>query len=229
MDKHTSQDVRKALRAFVEKMQTYDTLPDGIASDALAMVTSVTDTLSNEVVTNTEDEAERESNLEVKDESTEEMTAKVTDAVIRQLRDLGVIKAKKPKDKAMAALDELEIEEKETEDEDNELQEAEEVVEDECNKEDASDDAKALLKALRPHIASIKDSKERKRAADALARVLHQSLQTSDGYSKAVNIVSRNVKAHAQDAKAFDRFASAETFGDEVFAKYNPHAKKEVK
>lgn len=227
MKKTTSQNIRNALRAFAEKMQTYDNVPDGIAADALAMVTGVTDALSNETVTSMEDADEREECKAAEDESAEEMTAKVADAVIRQLRDLGIIRDEKPRDKAMAALDALEIEEKETEDED--VEETEEIVEDECDPEKAEDDAKALLKTLRPHIASIKDAKTRKNAADALARVLRQSLHTSDGYSKAVNIVSRNVKSHAQDAKTFDRFASAETFGDEVFAKYNPHAKKEAR
>ena len=227
MKKSTSQNIRNALRAFAEKMQTYDNVPDGIAADALAMVTGVTDALSNETVTNTEDESEREECKKTEDETVEEMTEKVTDSVIRQLRELGVIRDEKPRDKAMAALDALEIEEKETEDE--ETEEAEEIVEDECDPEKAADDARELLKILRPHIAVIKDDKKRKAAADALARALRQSWHTSDGYSKAVNIVSRNVKAHAQDAKTFDRFASAETFGDEIFARYNPHAKKEVK
>lgn len=196
--------VRDAVRKFLTCMQAHDAIPEELAEDALEMTEEVNDALCE--VTEDEDKPD-------------DLDKKVADGVVRALRELGFYK-----DPAMKALDELEVEEKETEDED-----PDDLTEDADNEESVTvdpekmKDSATLLRTMKPVIAAIKNSKERKKAADALARIIKGSRGTSSDYGTLMNIkqkkATKDSKAKATDAD-YD-------FGMQIAKRFNPHYKEE--
>lgn len=201
--------VMGSIRDFLVKMKALDeNIPEELAKDALQMTEEVKDALCQD----------EEAELEVKDEDPEKMDIdkKVEDAMVNVMRKYGLIK-----DGAMAALDEMENK-LGTEDADGE----EEVT---VDPEKMNDSAKRkLLKDIKPTIANIKDSKQRKAVADAFAKALSISTTTTNDYSSIMNIVKTNtkesVKTKDHQVKMNDDF----DVGMEIARKYNPHY-KEVK
>ena len=196
--------VRDAVRKFLTCMQAHDAIPEELAEDALEMTEEVNDALCE--VTEDEDKPD-------------DLDKKVADGVVRALRELGFYK-----DPAMKALDELEVEEKETEDED-----PDDLTEDADNEESVTvdpekmKDSATLLRTMKPVIAAIKNPKERKKAADALARMVKGSRGTSSDYGTLMNIkqkkATKDSKAKAMDAD-YD-------FGMQIAKRFNPHYKEE--
>ena len=141
---------------------------------------------------------------------------KVEDAMVNVMRKYGLIK-----DGAMAALDEMENK-LGTEDADGE----EEVT---VDPEKMNDSAKRkLLKDIKPTIANIKDSKQRKAVADAFAKALSISTTTTNDYSSIMNIVKTNTKESVQTKDHQVKMSDDFDVGMEIARKYNPHY-KEVK
>ena len=101
--------VRDAVRKFLTCMQAHDAIPEDLADDALEMTEEVNDALCE----TTEDEEANPLEITKDEDKPDDLDKKVADGVVRALRELGFYK-----DPAMKALDELEVEEKETEDED---------------------------------------------------------------------------------------------------------------
>ena len=124
----------------------------------------------------------------------------------------------------MKALDELEVEEKETEDED-----PDDITEDADNEESVTvdpekmKDSATLLRTMKPVIAAIKNPKERKKAADARARMIKGSRVTSSDYGTLMNIKQKKATKDSK-AKAMD---SDYDFGMSIAKRYNPHYKEE--
>lgn len=207
--------VRDAVRKFLTCMQAHDAIPEDLAEDALEMTEEVNDALCE--VT----EGEEANPLEItKDEDKpDDLDKKVADGVVRALRELGFYK-----DPAMKALDELEVEEKETEDED-----PDDLTEDADNEESVTvdpekmKDSATLLRTMKPVIAAIKNPKERKKAADALARMIKGSRVTSSDYGTLMNIKQKKATKDSK-AKAID---SDYDFGMSIAKRYNPHYKEE--
>lgn len=207
--------VRDAVRKFLTCMQAHDAIPEELAEDALEMTEEVNDALCE--VT----EGGEANPLEItKDEDKpDDLDKKVADGVARALRELGFYK-----DPAMKALDELEVEEKETEDED-----PDDLTEDADNEESVTvdpekmKDSATLLRTMKPVIAAIKNPKERKKAADALARMIKGSRVTSSDYGTLMNIKQKKA-AKDSKAKAID---SDYDFGMSIAKRYNPHYKEE--
>ena len=174
--------VMGSIRDFLVKMKALDeNIPEELAKDALQMTEEVKDALCQD------EEAELEIE-ETKDEEPEKMDIdkKVEDAMVNVMRKYGLIK-----DGAMAALDEMENK-LGTEDADGE----EEVT---VDPEKMNDSAKRkLLKDIKPTIANIKDSKQRKAVADAFAKALSISTTTTNDYSSIMNIVKKNTKESVQ-------------------------------
>ena len=209
--------VMGSIRDFLVKMKALDeNIPEELAKDALQMTEEVKDALCED------EEAELEGKEEVKDEDPKgeeekiDIDKKVEDAMVNVMRKYGLIK-----DGAMAALDEMENK-LGTEDADGE----EEVT---VDPEKMNDSAKRkLLKDIKPTIANIKDSKQRKAVADAFAKALSIPTTTTNDYSSIMNIVKANTKesVHTKDhqVKMSDDF----DVGMEIARKYNPHY-KEVK
>lgn len=209
--------VMGSIRDFLVKMKALDeNIPEELAKDALQMTEEVKDALCED------EEFELEEKEEVKDEDPKgeeekmDIDKKVEDAMVNVMRKYGLIK-----DGAMAALDEMENK-LGTEDADGE----EEVT---VDPEKMNDSAKRkLLKDIKPTIANIKDSKQRKAVADAFAKALSISTTTTNDYSSIMNIVKTNTKesVHTKDhqVKMNDDF----DVGMEIARKYNPHY-KEVK
>lgn len=205
--------VMDSIKSFLLKMKANDeNIPEELAQDACEMVEAVKDALCecDEVIEEKKEE-------EVKDEDLkEDIDKKVEDAMVNVMRKYGLIK-----DGAMTSLDELEkkLGEEETEDVDGE----EKVTED---PEKINDSARRqLLKQVKPIIAGVKDSAQRKALADAFAKSLGMNNQTAD-YSAVLSASRSAVK----DSKIKNpNPVSDADFGMEIARKYNPHYMKEDK
>lgn len=207
--------VRDAVRKFLTCMQAHDAIPEELAEDALEMTEEVNDALC-EV---TEDEEANPLEITEDEDKPDDLDKKVADGVVRALRELGFYK-----DPAMKALDELEVEEKETEDED-----PDDLTEDADNEESVTvdpekmKDSATLLRTMKPVIAAIKNPKERKKAADALARMIKGSRSTSSDYGTLMNIKQKKATKDSK-AKATD---TDYDFGMQIAKRFNPHYKEE--
>lgn len=201
--------VMDSIKDFLLKMKAMDAdVPADLAEDALAMTEAVKDALCED-----EEFIEKEE-TEVKDEepiTEEKIEAKVEDAMVRVMRKYGLIK-----DGCMEALDELENK-LGTEDADEE-----DVT---VDPEKINDSAKRkLLREIKPVIASVKDSSQRKAIADAFAKSLNMA--SGDSYGTILEATKKN----AQDAmtQKMTTNDSDYDFGMEIAKKYNPHYMKEV-
>ena len=205
--------VMDSIKSFLLKMKANDeNIPEELAQDACEMVEAVKDALCED-----EEVIEEKKEEEVKDEDLkEDIDKKVEDAMVNVRRKYGLIK-----DGAMTSLDELEkkLGEEETDDVDGE----EKVTED---PEKINDSARRqLLKQVKPIIAGVKDSAQRKALADAFAKSLGMNNQTAD-YSAVLSASRSAVK----DSKIKNpNPVSDADFGMEIARKYNPHYMKEDK
>ena len=205
--------VMDSIKSFLLKMKANDeNIPEVLAQDACEMVEAVKDALCE-----CDEDIEEKKEEEVKDEDLkEDIDKKVEDAMVNVMRKYGLIK-----DGAMTSLDELEkkLGEEETEDVDGE----EKVTED---PEKINDSARRqLLKQVKPIIAGVKDSAQRKALADAFAKSLGMNKQTAD-YSAILSASRSAVK----DSKIKNpNPVSDADFGMEIARKYNPHYMKEDK
>lgn len=205
--------VMDSIKNFLVKMKASDSdIPEELAQDACEMVEEVKDALceSEEVeeTKETKDEDKDESELEEKIEN------KIADAFDKVMRKYGLVK-----DGAMEALDELEnkLGEEGTEDVDGE----EDVTVDPAKINDAA--KRKLLREVKPVIASVKDSVQRKKLADAFAKSLSMKSSTYD-YSSIVGAANNSAK---NNIKMQDANSVNENFGDYIARKYNPHYKEE--
>lgn len=205
--------VMDSIKSFLLKMKANDeNIPEELAQDACEMVEAVKDALCED-----EEVIEEKKEEKVEDEDPkEDIDKKVEDAMVNVMRKYGLIK-----DGAMTSLDELEkkLGEEETEDVDGE----EKVTED---PEKINDSARRqLLKQVKPIIAGVKDSAQRKALADAFAKSLGMNKKTAD-YG-AVLSASRSAVKDSQ-IKNPNSVSDAD-FGMEIARKYNPHYMKEDK
>lgn len=200
--------VMESIKSFLVKMKALDeAIPEELAQDACEMVEEVKDALCDEepdVLEVTKDEEKEEVDIE----------KKVEDAFVKVMRKYGMIK-----DEAMKPLEDLE-DACTVGDEDNE-----EAVTVEAEK--MNDSAKReLLRKVKPMVASIKDSAQRKAFAEAFAEAF--SLNTGNQYGELINMKSANAKDSMQNPVAKSTDADMYNFGMEIAQKYNPHYKKEV-
>lgn len=207
--------VMDSIKSFLLKMKANDeNIPEELAQDACEMVEAVKDALCEDEEVIEEKKEEKVEDEEIKEK--EDIDKKVEDAMVNVMRKYGLIK-----DGAMTSLDELEkkLGEEETEDVDGE----EKVTED---PEKINDSARRqLLKKVKPIIAGVKDSAQRKALADAFAKSLGMNKQTAD-YG-AVLSASRSAVKDSQ-IKNPNSVSDAD-FGMEIARKYNPHYMKEDK
>lgn len=217
--------VRDSIKTFLEKMKALDEkIPEDLAEDALEMTEEVKDALEQLETVDEEVDPLEITKDEGKEVEEEEIEKKVEDAFVRVMRKYGMVK-----DSSMRALDELEeeIEEKETEDSDcgviDEGNE-EEVTVDPEKINDSARELKKFIRNIKPVIASVKDSAQRKALSDSIAKFA--GMTANDSY----NAIMKAAKNSAKDSmrmpaqKAMD---ADYNFGMEVAKKFNPHYKKE--
>lgn len=202
-----SRKVRDSIKGFLEKMRAMDeAIPQDLAEDALEMTEEVNDAL-NELETIDEGE-------EIVKEKSEEVESKVEDALVKVMRKYGLIE-----DGAMKNLDEIE-------------EKIEEKLEDECGVDevtvapekinDSAAEIRNFIRQIKPVIASVKDSKQRKALADSVANIAKISM--NDQYSEIYNVTRKSSKdAMNNKVKAKD---SDFDFGMEIAKKFNPHYKE---
>lgn len=213
--------VMDSIKGFLLKMKALDEqLPEELAQDALEMTEEVKDALCEETEEVVKDESLEEAATgepevdPTKDACVEgEIEKKVEDAMVKVLRKYGLVQ-----DSAMKALDELEkeiVEGEETSDVDGE----EAVTVD----PETMNDTAALLRKVKPVIAGVKDSKQRKILADSFAKAIKMNTKTAD-YSG----VAKLAKANAADSMANVKKASDADYdlGMEIAKKFNPHYTK---
>lgn len=201
--------VRDSIKGFLEKMRAMDeAIPQELAEDALEMTEEVNDAL-NEL--ETIDEGEE---IVKEKEKSEEVESKVEDALVKVMRKYGLIE-----DGAMKNLDEIE-------------EKIEEKLEDECSVDevivapekinDSAAEIRNFIRQIKPVIASVKDSKQRKALADSVANIAKISM--NDQYSEIYNVARKSSKdAMNNKVKAKD---SDFDFGMEIAKKFNPHYKE---
>lgn len=205
-----SRKVMDSIKNFLLKMKALDeAIPEELAQDALEMTEEVKDALCDEAPNPeeiTKDEDETEKKKESEDEECFE--TKVEDAMVKVMRKYGLIK-----DESMESLEKI----------DSEDSDEEEVT---VDPEKINDSARReLLRKVKPMVASIKDSAERKKFADAFAEAF--KLNSGNQYGD----IMKMTKANAQDAmynRSVNTADSDYNFGAEIAKKYNPHY-KEVK
>lgn len=204
-----------SIRDFLIKLKALDAeLPEELAEDALQMTEEVKDALEEEEEIETEDEDEIEIETEDEDDPKIDIEKKVEDSIVRVLKKYGMVK-----DACMASLDELEEElEEEAEDDEIELESEEDNTVDPkvINNQDA---ARALLKKVKPIIANVKDSRDRRILANSFAKALKINKGTAD-YASIL-------KASRNSAKDHKSVTNTEDLGSQWAAKYNPHYNKE--
>lgn len=204
--------VMATIKDFLVKMKALDeAIPEDLAQDALEMVEGVKDALCEE--TEVKDEEVKEEVTETKDEETEEkLEAKVEDAMVNVLKKYGLIK-----DSSMKALDELE-----EKTEDDAMNEEEVTV----DPEKINDSARAILRKVKPIIANMKDSKERKVMADSFAKLFKMG-SSDNQYSTIQKMVNSASKA-AMDEASIKKSAvdNDYNFGMDIAKKFNPHYKE---
>lgn len=98
---------------------------------------------------------------------------------------------------------------------------------DECSST-SNDTAIAILQAMKPVIAGIKDPKQRKLASDSLkkayAKTKTKKKNSVDGYSKINNIKKKRQVAQVKDSK--NQTVDSGAIGNNLYAKYNANAPK---
>lgn len=128
--------------------------------------------------------------------------------MVKVMRKYGLIK-----DECMKSLEEVEDEESE-----------EEVTVDPEKMNDSA--RRELLRKVKPMVASIKDSKQRKMFADAFAEAF--KLSSGDQYGTIMQMSKSAAKDSMQKFSSVKKSADADIdFGMEVARKFNPHYKKE--
>lgn len=224
-----SANVMGSIRGFLEKMKAMDeAIPEELAEDALEMVNGVKDALwENEDEDPDIDKVKDEDPKGPTEDEDNKLDAKVADAVTRALLKAGVIK-----DSALKNLDEALEDPKETEDDKDDL-----VIHDADGEEDVTVDPEKINDSMsnirkyvgdiKPVIASIKNPRERKKAADALAGLIN--ISRGNQYSDLLKI-SRKAADQAMDShKSIVNNDADMDLGKAWAEKYNPHYMKEGK
>lgn len=206
-----SAKVMSSIKDFLIKMKALDeAIPEELAQDALEMTEEVKDALCEDEtpdpleVTKDEEVIEKE---EVNDE--ESIETKVEDAMVKVMRKYGLIK-----DESMKSLEDID---------DEEIDGEEEVTVDPEKMNDSA--RRELLRKVKPMVANIKDSKQRKMFADAFAEAF--KLSTGDQYGTVMQMAKSSAKDSMQKFSAKKSNDADIDFGMEIARKFNPHYKKE--
>lgn len=210
-----SAKVMSSIKDFLIKMKALDeAIPEELAQDALEMTEEVKDALCEDEtpdpleVTNDEEVIEKEEKKEeTKDE--ESIETKVEDAMVKVMRKYGLIK-----DESMKSLEDID---------DEEIEGEEEVTVDPEKMNDSA--RRELLRKVKPMVANIKDSKQRKMFADAFAEAF--KLSTGDQYGTVMQMAKSSAKDSMQKFSAKKSNDADVDFGMEIARKFNPHYKKE--
>lgn len=218
-----SNRVRGAIRVFLEKMKACDAaIPEELAEDALEMAEEVRDALCAEVEDEDADVLEVTKDRKGKDEA--EIEAKMEDTLTRVLMKHGLIK-----DSSLRALDELEeeLKAKETDEDTNTLDAdgEEKVTVDPESVNDSGNAVRAMLREMKPIIASVSDSKTRKRLVDSVVRAARMATNDSQ-YAGILKATKKSAQDVMKDVKL--KTADQDTdFGMSIAERFNPHYKKE--
>lgn len=212
-----SRKVMDSIKNFLLKMKALDdAIPEELAQDALEMTEEVKDALCDEApnpeeITKDEEKKDDEKEEEKKSDDEECIETKVEDAMVKVMRKYGLIK-----DESMESLEKLDSDDESTEEE---VTVDPEKINDSVRRE--------LLRKVKPMVASIKDSAERKKFADAFAEAF--KLNNGNHYGEIMEMAKANAKDSMSKVNTSVNTADADfNFGMDIAKKFNPHY-KEVK
>ncbi len=215
----STKKVRDSIKTFLEKMKALDEdLPEDLAEDALEMTEEVKDAL--EEIETCDEEVDPLEITKDEDPKEEDIEKKVEDAFVRVMRKYGMIT-----DSSMRALDELE-EKIETEDGCEVIDESNEeaVTVDPEKINDSAAELKKFIRSIKPVIASVKDSAQRKALSESIAKFAGMSAK--DNYYAVLKAAKSSAKDSMQSSAK--KMADADyNFGMEIAKKFNPHYNKE--
>ena len=199
--------VMDSIKSFLLKMRALDeAIPEELAQDALQMTEEVKDALCDEAPNPEEITRDEEIEEEEKVKDEECLETKVEEV----MRKYGLIK-----DESMEALEKLD-----TDDEDSEEKNT-------VDPEKINDSAKReLLRKVKPMVASIKDSAQRKKFADAFAEAL--KLNSGNQYGDIMKMAKTNAADSMKKVSSVNTNDADYNFGMDIAKKFNPHY-KEVK
>lgn len=201
--------VMDSIKSFLLKMKALDeAIPEELAQDALEMTEEVKDALCED---ETPAPLEITKDEEKKEEGEKEtLETKVEDAMVKVLHKYGLIK-----DESMKSLEDID---------DEEIEGEEEVTVDPEKMNDSA--RRELLRKVKPMVASIKDSKQRKMFADAFAEAFKLNSSVNQ-YGTVMQMAKANAKDSMLNAEAMKKSTADADFGMEIAKKFNPHYKKE--
>ena len=213
-----NEKVRDSIKKFLEKMKACDNIPEELADDAVEMVEGVNEALDEEADI-----------MEITNDEAPELEGKIESIIRKVLMESGLIK-----DNTTSALDELEEKLEALEkDECPEEEEEEIIISDEDNEEEVTVDPESIrdsknmlnfIREIKPVVASIKDSKERKRFSDKMARIIGNSMKDNASYNVVRNVAKKNAtNAMKKKNTVVDNDID---YGMEIAKKYNPHYKE---
>nr|DAJ94295.1 MAG TPA: helicase [Caudoviricetes sp.] len=202
--------VMDSIKNFLIKMKALDeAIPEELAQDALEMTEEVKDALCEDETPDPLEITKDEEKTEEKEE--EKVEAKVEDAMVKVLRKYGLIK-----DESMKSLEDID---------DEEIEGEEKVTVDPEKMNDAA--RRELLRKVKPMVASIKDSKQRKLFADAFAEAFKLN-SGANQYGTVMQMAKTSAQDSMKQAEAVRKTSDADyNFGMEIAQKFNPHYKKE--
>ncbi len=203
--------VMDSIKNFLIKMKALDeAIPEELAQDALEMTEEVKDALCEvEGLDPLEVTKDAEVGEEVKEEvkDAEAIEAKIEDVMVKVMRKYGLIK-----DECMKSLEEVEDEG------------VEEVTVDPEKMNDSA--RRELLRKVKPMVASVKDSAQRKAFADAFAEAF--KLSAGNQYGTVMQMAKTSAKDNMQQFSMNKKVADSDIdFGMEIAKKFNPHYKEE--
>lgn len=203
-----SYKVGDSLKKFLTKLRAYDEeIPENLMDDVEDMADEMIEALAE-----TEN---KENDACGRDE--DDLEEKIKKCVREVLQE--VLEARKEeKDEAMASLEEFETEDnfgEEVEEKEDEVGEESVIV----SPEKVNDSVSSIIKSIKPVIANVKDSKERKLLSDSIVQLAKMNKkETTSDYNSIYKATRNNTKKQSA--------LNDDSFGDFLKKKYNPHYNK---
>lgn len=207
-----SYKVGDSLKNFLTKLRAYDEeIPENLMDDVEDMADEMIEALAE--TENKENDACGKTYGKDEDEL-EEKIKKCVREVLQEVLEA----RKEEKDEAMTSLEEFETEDnfgEEVEEKEDEVGEESVIV----SPEKATDSISSIIKRVKPIVANVKDSKERKLLSDSIAQLAKMNKkETTSDYNSIFKATRNNTKKQSS--------LNDDSFGDFLKKKYNPHYNK---
>lgn len=200
--------VGDSLKNFLMKLRAYDEeIPEKLIDD----VEEMTDEMI-EAISENEEEKIEEKREEDKCYDESDLEEKIKTIVERILNERFP-----QKDETMTSLEEFETDDnfgEEVKEKEDEVGEESVIV----SPEKASESVSEIIKKIKPIVASVSDSNDRKMLADSIAKLAKNNKKNTADYNAIFKATHSNMKSNEK--------LSDDDYGDFLKKKYNPHYNK---